>query len=183
LLGEFKPNDRILVANQSGKIKTIIPELTTHFDEDMIVMEKWNPKKPISAIYYDGEKERYYVKRFLIENENKEEIFITEHEKSQLEIISTDWLPMAEVVYAKVKGVQKDNQIVNLDEFIAIKGIKALGNQLTTDKIKQINILESLPYEEMLDEPEAMVSEEIDSETQDFNIELNDDGQITLSLE
>lgn len=90
---------------------------------------------------------------------------------------------MAEVVYAKVKGVQKDNQIVNLDEFIAIKGIKALGNQLTTDKIKQINILESLPYEEMLDEPEAMVSEEIDSESQDFNIELNDDGQITLSLE
>ena len=184
LLGEFKPNDRLLIANQSGKIKTIIPELTTHFDEDMIVMEKWNPKKPISAIYYDGEKERYFVKRFLIENENKEEIFITEHEKSQLEIISTDWLPMAEVVYAKVKGVQKDNQIVNLDEFIAVKGIKALGNQLTTDKIKQINILESLPYEEMLDEPEAIVSENTDAkDIQDFNIELDDDGQITLSLE
>jgi topoisomerase-4 subunit A len=90
---------------------------------------------------------------------------------------------MAEVVYAKVKGVQKDNQIVNLDEFIAVKGIKALGNQLTTDKIKQINILESLPYEEILDEPEAMVSEESNSESQDFNIELDDDGQITLSLE
>ena len=183
LLGEFKPNDRLLIANQAGKIKTIIPELTTHFDEDMIVMEKWNPKKPISAIYYDGEKERYFVKRFLIENENKEEIFITEHDKSQLEIISTDWLPMAEVVYAKVKGVQKDNQIVNLDEFIAVKGIKALGNQLTTDKIKQVNILESLPYEEELDEPEALVSEENTSDDQDFNIELDDDGQITLSLE
>jgi topoisomerase-4 subunit A len=90
---------------------------------------------------------------------------------------------MAEVVYAKVKGVQKDNHIVNLDEFIAVKGIKALGNQLTTDKIKQINILESLPYEEILDEPEAMVSEESNSEAQDFNIELDDDGQITLSLE
>jgi topoisomerase-4 subunit A len=90
---------------------------------------------------------------------------------------------MAEVVYAKVKGVQKDNQIVNLDEFIAVKGIKALGNQLTTDKIKQINILESLPYEEILDEPEAMVTEESNSEAQDFNIELDDDGQITLSLE
>jgi topoisomerase-4 subunit A len=54
---------------------------------------------------------------------------------------------------------------------------------LTTDKIKQINILESLPYEEILDEPEAMVSEESNSEAQDFNIELDDDGQITLSLE
>ena len=106
----------------------------------MNVDARWaSGQKPISAIYYDGEKERYFVKRFLIENENKEEIFITEHDKSQLEIISTDWLPMVEVVYAKVKGVQKDNQIVNLDEFIAVKGIKALGNQLTTDKIKQIN--------------------------------------------
>ena len=91
---------------------------------------------------------------------------------------------MAEVVYAKVKGVQKDNQIVNLDEFIAVKGIKALGNQLTTDKIKQINMLDSLPYEEVLDEPEISISDENDAkDIQDFNIELDDDGQITLSLE
>jgi topoisomerase-4 subunit A len=109
LLGEFKPNDRLLIINQSGKLKTIIPELTTHFDEDMIVLEKWNPKKPISTIYYDGEKERYFVKRFLVENENKEELFITEHEKSQLEIVSTDWRPVAEVVFTKVKGIQKEN--------------------------------------------------------------------------
>ncbi|SEQ05860.1 DNA gyrase/topoisomerase IV subunit A [Flavobacterium urocaniciphilum] len=185
LLGEFKPNDRLLIANQSGKIKTIIPELSTHFDEDMIVMEKWHPKKPISAIYYDGEKERYFVKRFLIENENKEEIFITEHEKSQLEIVSTDWRPMAEVVFAKVKGVQKENQLVNFEEFIAVKGIKALGNQLTAEKLKQVNLLDPLPYEEVLDEPEAEVSEdnEISNDIQDFNIELDDDGQITLSLD
>ena len=90
---------------------------------------------------------------------------------------------MAEIVYAKVKGVQKENQILNLDDFIAVKGIKALGNQLTTDKIKQINILESLPYEEILEVPEEIVSEEIDSEAQDFNIEPYGDGQITLSLE
>ena len=154
MLGEFKPNDRLLVITQSGKVKTIIPELSTHFEEDMIVLEKWNKNKPISAIYYDGEKERYYVKRFLVENENKEEIFISEHEKSQLEIVSTDWRPMAEVVFAKVKGVQKENQIVNFEEFIAVKGIKAQGNQLSTDKLKQVNLLDSLPYEEILDEPE-----------------------------
>ena len=158
LLGEFRPNDRLLLINQSGKLKTIIPELTTHFDEDIVVMEKWNPNKPISAIYYDGEKERYFIKRFLVENENKEEIFITEHEKSQLEIVSTDWRPMAEIIYAKVKGVQKDNQTINLEEFITVKGIKALGNQLTTDKVKQINLLESLPYEE----PEEIVAEELE---------------------
>ncbi len=184
LLGEFRPNDRLLIVNQSGKLKTIIPELTTHFEEDMIVLEKWNPNKPVSCIYYCGEKDRYFVKRFLVENENKEEIFITEHEKSQLEIVSTDWRPVAEVIYAKVKGVQKENQIVDLEQFIAVKGIKALGNQLTTDKIKQVNLLDSLPYEE----PEEIVPEEIevaDENTISENVqtELDDDGQITLSLD
>jgi topoisomerase-4 subunit A len=180
LLGEFKPNDRLLIINQSGKLKTIIPELTTHFDEDMIVLEKWNPKKPISTIYYDGEKERYFVKRFLVENENKEELFITEHEKSQLEIVSTDWRPIAEIVYTKVKGVQKDNQTIDLEQFITVKGIKAIGNQLTTDKLKQVNLLESLPFEEPEEEIEEVVaSEEIELE----DIPTDTDGQITLSLE
>ncbi|GEC77166.1 DNA gyrase/topoisomerase IV subunit A [Flavobacterium aquatile] len=184
LLGEFRPNDRLLIINQSGKLKTIIPELTTHFDEDMIVLEKWHPKKPISTIYYDGEKERYFVKRFLVENENKEEIFITEHEKSQLEIVSTDWRPVAELIFAKVKGVQKENQTIDLEQFIAVKGIKALGNQLTADKLKQVNLLESLPYEE----PEEPVAEEMevsgeDNVSDDIQTELDEDGQITLSLE
>ena len=182
LLGEFKPNDRLLVINQTGKLKTIIPELTTHFDEDMIVLEKWNPKKPISTIYYDGEKERYFVKRFLVENENKEELFISEHEKSQLEIVSTDWRPVAEIVFTKVKGVQKENQTIDLEQFIAVKGIKAIGNQLTTDKLKQVNLLESLPFEEPEEEVEEVIaSDEI--ELEDIPTDTNDDGQITLSLE
>lgn len=180
LLGEFRPNDRLLIINQSGKLKTIIPELTTHFDEDMIKLEKWNPKKPISAVYYDGEKERYYVKRFLVENENKEEIFITEHANSQLEIVSTDYRPVAEVIFAKVKGVQKETITVDLENFIAVKGIKALGNQLTTDKVKQINLLDPLPYEE----PEEEVPEEIEvTEEPEVDTTLEDDGQITLSLD
>ncbi|AEW86360.1 DNA gyrase/topoisomerase IV subunit A [Flavobacterium columnare] len=187
LLGEFKPNDRLLIIHQSGKIKTVIPELTTHFEDDMIVLEKWHPQKPISAIYYDGEKERYFIKRFLVEHENKEELFISEHEKSQLEIVSTDWRPMAEVIFAKKGGVQKENLIVNLEEFIAVKGIKALGNQLTADKIKQINMLESLLYEE----PKELSEENFKKDTEleegtdikDYDITLEDDGQITLSLD
>lgn len=183
LLGEFKPNDRLLIINQTGKLKTIIPELTTHFDEDMIVLEKWNPKKPISTIYYDGEKERYFVKRFLVENENKEELFITEHEKSQLEIVSTDWRPMAEIVFTKVKGVQKDNQTIDLEQFIAVKGIKAIGNQLTADKLKQVNLLESLPFEEPEEEVEEITSTNEEGDLEDIPTDTDDDGQITLSLE
>ena len=181
LLGEFRPSDKILIIQQSGKLKVIIPELTTHFEEDMVVLEKWNPKKPISAIYYDGEKERYYIKRFLVENENKEEIFITEHANSQLEIVSTDYRPMAELIFTKIKGVQKENQIIDLESFIAVKGLKALGNQITTDKLKQVNLLEPLPYEI----PEEEIPETIETpiDLSDENINLDDDGQITLTLE
>lgn len=182
LLGEFKPNDRLLIVNQNGKLKTIVPELTTHFEDGMIVLEKWKPNKPVSAIYYDGDKQRYYVKRFLVENENKEETFITEHEDSRLEIVSTDWRPVAEVIFAKVKGVQKDLLTVDLESFIAVKGIKALGNQLTGDKVKEINLLESLPYEEPEPEiPEINAEDVIDDE--DTPVNLEDDGQITMSLE
>ncbi|WP_159799074.1 DNA gyrase/topoisomerase IV subunit A [Flavobacterium sp. MK4S-17] len=185
LLGEFRPNDRLLIINQSGKIKTIIPELSTHFDEGMIVLEKWVPKKPVSAIYYDGEKERYFVKRFLVENENKEEVFITEHPNSQLEIVSTDYRPVAEIIFSKVKGVQKENLTVDLENFIAVKGIKALGNQLTTDKVRQINLLEPLPFEAPEEEiPEEMeVKGEVDLTDDSTTITLDDDGQITLSLD
>ena len=180
LLGEFKPSDKILIINQSGKLKVIIPELSTHFDEDMIVLEKWNPKKPISAIYYDGEKERYFLKRFLVENENKEESFITEHPNSQLEIVSTDYRPVAQLVFAKVKGVQKEDLHIDVEDFIAVKGFKAIGNQLTTDKLKQVNLLDPLPYEEPVEEipekPELSDDESVETE-------LDDDGQIGLVLE
>ena len=182
LLGEFKPNDRLLIIQQSGKVKTIIPELTTHFDEDMIVLEKWSPKKPISAIYFEGEKEKYFVKRFLIENENKDDIFITEHPKSQVEIVATDYRPIAEVIFSKVKGVQKENQTIDFESFITVKGIKALGNQLTADKIKQVNLLESLPF----DIPEELLSERkeiIDPLDTDLNTSLGEDGQINLFKE
>jgi topoisomerase-4 subunit A len=117
-----------------------------------------------------------------VENENKEEIFITEHEKSQLEIVSTDWRPMAEIVFTKVKGVQKENQTIDLEQFIAVKGIKAIGNQLTTDKLKQVNLLESLPYEEPEEEVEEPTLEE-SGELEDIPTDTNDDGQITLSLD
>lgn len=160
LLGEFRAEDKILIANQSGKIKAVTPDLQMHFEDDMIVLEKWKPNKPIAVLYYDGEKERYYIKRFLIESEDKEEVFISDHSKSQLEIIVVDYRPMAEVVFSKRS---LENKEVNFEEFIAIKGIKAQGNQLTADKIKQVNLLASLPYEEP-EEPEVEEVEVVEEE-------------------
>ena len=180
LVGEFRGEDRILIITQKGIVKTIIPEITARFDDDMIVMEKWIPKKPISAIYYDGDKERYYVKRFLVENENKEEVFISAHASSQLEIVSTDWRPMAEVVFAKERGKdRRENQEVNLEEFISIKGINALGNQLTRYKVNQINLLDSLPY----DPPKEIPADEIEVIDEEIVSSTTNEGESGNNLQ
>ncbi len=193
LIGEFTADDRLLIINQKGEVKTIIPNLNTHFESDMIVLEKWNPNKPISVVYFDGERERYYVKRFMIEHPDREEKFISEHAGSKLMIVAMDYRPMAEVIYSKRS---LENEIINFEEFIAIKGIKALGNQLTTEKIKDINLLDPLPYEEPVLEEVELVEEEIieapensagdtsgsenDDDDDDGEDNDDDDGQITL---
>jgi len=172
LLGEFRGEDRLLIITQDGVSKTIKPELTTRFDDEMIVLEKWVPNKPITAIYWEAEKERYYVKRFVLEIPEREEHFIGDHEKSFLELISTDYIPQAELVFSKTKGKdQKPNEKINLKEFISVKGPKALGNQLTTDKVKQINLIDPIPFE-----PEVVPVEEIevkDEETVENESEKN----------
>ena len=159
LLGEFTSEDRLLIIKQNGVIRTPIPDMTMHFDEDMIVLEKWDPKKPISLIYWEGEKELFYVKRFLVENPEKEETIITEHPKSYLEKVFTDYRPMAEVVFVKDRGKErKDNLELNLEEFISVKGITAMGNQLTKDKVLEINPMDPLPY----DPPKKVAAEDMD---------------------
>ena len=164
LLGEFRPDDRLLIINQHGNVRTIIPEVTHHFDEDMIVLEKWNPQKPITAIYWDGAKDRYYGKRFLIDTPDKEETFISDHENSVLELVSTDWRPVVEMVFYKQRGKDaKDNEIISMEDFISLKGVSALGNTFYTEKLKGVNWMESLPYEEPVVEDKEkieMVGEE-----------------------
>ena len=171
LLGEFRKEDRLLIVKQSGVVKTVIPDIQLRFDDDMIILEKWDPKKPLSAIYWEGEKELFYVKRFLIENPDKEETIITEHPNSYLEKIFTDYRPMAEVVFAKKRGQEREeNMEINLEEFIAVKGITAMGNQLTKEKVLEINTMEPLLYEP----PAPVGPEEIDVvDEEDLNEETN----------
>ena len=159
LIGEFRGEDRLLIITQSGNLKTIIPDVSTHFSEDMIVLEKWMPFKPISVVYFDGAKEKYFVKRFLVENENKEEVFISSHAKSRLEIVSTDWRPVVDITFSKDRGRErKPNQSIDIEQFIAVKGINALGNQLSKLKVNQIDLLPSLPY----DPPKEIHADELD---------------------
>jgi topoisomerase-4 subunit A len=200
LIGEFRGEDLLLIINQKGVVKTILPVLTSHFDDDMIVLEKWNPNKPISAIYWEGEKERFYVKRFLIESENREDLFISEHSKSYLELVSTDWRPMIELEFPKPRGKDpKENQSIAVEDFISIKGIKALGNQLTSEKVKNINTLDALPYEEapveeakdmeVVDEENVLASKsdvpkdkDVKNSTSENEADTDDDGEVQITL-
>ncbi len=154
LIGEFRGEDKILVVLQDGSLKIIDPDMSTHFSDDMIVLEKWTPKKPLSVVYFDGKKQRFFVKRFLVENENKHEKFISDHKDSFLELISTDWKPVVEIVFNKIRNkTQKPNQVIELEQFISIKGVKAMGNQLSSEKIKQINTLEAIEYKPPIEMP------------------------------
>lgn len=188
LLGEFKSDDSLLVIQQNGILKTIKPDLNMHFPEDMIVLEKWIEEKPLSVIYFDKNKDRYFVKRFFAGNQNVDQQFIPSGPKTQLEIVSSDWKPVVELSFSKTSKGAKDNLIVKIEELIGVKGIKALGNQLSSFKIKNINLIDPVPYSPPEKTPimEIEVNEEVN--IQNENVEKynksseNQDGQTELEF-
>ena len=164
LLGSFKGDDKILTINQNGEAKLVSFDLSNRFDDEYLILEKWNPEQAVSCIYFDGEKGIYFIKRFLLENTTNVQTFMpSEHPKSFIEFVGTADNCTAEIVFAKDKiGKEKENEIINIDEFITIKGIKAMGNQFAKDKVKTINITIPEPVEEIEEEPE--IEEENDNE-------------------
>ncbi|MCL1688631.1 DNA topoisomerase IV [Elizabethkingia anophelis] len=167
-LGTFKGEDKILLVTPKGEARLVSFDLSNRFDDEYIILEKWKPEQSIGCIYYDGEKERYFVKRFLLESTNNPQLFFpSEHPKSFIEWVSTGKNASAELIFSKEKGKDKDPETILIDEFITVKGIKALGNQLSKDKIRTINITIPEPEEEE-------VIEEIPDTSEDFD----DDGTI-----
>ena len=186
LLGEFKSDDKLLIILQNGVLKTVKPDVNMHFPEHMVSLEKWIPEKPISAIYFNGAKDRYFIKRFTAGSQNTDQKFIPDGSKVQLEMISTEWKPVIEITFSKYGKNIRDNEIKHIEEIISVKGIKAIGNQLSSYKIKNIDQLEPLEYTppEKLGLNELEVkSEEISKN--DFEIESNNkasDGQTELEF-
>jgi topoisomerase-4 subunit A len=150
-LGSFKGEDRILTLYKSGDYRLTSFDLSNHFDEDMMHIEKWHPDRPISAVYYDAEKDLHYVKRFLCEvTSDKKVSFISEGEGSYMDVVSTAYRPNVRIVYNKLLKETKnlpDNE-VNIADFIEVKGMKAQGNQLTKLKVKEIVLTHEIEGEE-----------------------------------
>ncbi len=149
LLGTFKGDDKILTINANGEAKLISFDLSNRFDDEYLILEKWNPEQPVTCIYFDGEKNIYFIKRFLLENTTNIQTFMpSEHPKSFIENIIVANNAAAEIVFAKDKGKEREPETILIDDFIAVKGIKAIGNQFIKDKVKSINIIIPEPEEE-----------------------------------
>ena len=150
LLGSFKGDDKILTVNPQGEAKLVTFDLMNRFDDEYLILQKWNPEQPVTAIYFDGDKQIYFIKRFLLENTTNVQHFMpSEHPKSFIEQVIVSNNATAEIIFAKDKGKEKDPETISIDDFIAVKGIKAIGNQLTKSKVKSINITIPEPTEEI----------------------------------
>lgn len=169
-LGSFKGDDKILTIYQGGYYRTTGFDLSTRFDEELIVIEKLNPEKPVTAIYWEGEKEQFNTKRFIPEVSSKPVSFITEHESSFLDYATTHPEPKVILQFDKRSNDREDEEI-DLVEFISIKGVAAMGNRLTQYKVKALERIEPEiePSAEAMDskEEEEIKDEETDQVEQE----------------
>jgi topoisomerase-4 subunit A len=171
LLGEFKAEDKIVIISKSGYYRMTTYELTNHYEDDLAMIEKYRPGKVYSAVYYDGEKDFYYLKRFEMEESEREQWFIPEEDGSKLICWTEDNYPQLKIEFS---GKYKDRpeEIINVEEFIGVKGFKAKGKRLTTFEAGKIEFIEPLEVEE----PEDVDEEE--NEDDDITFEVTDkDGK------
>lgn len=176
-LGQFKGDDKILSLYASGAYRLTNFDISNHFDDDLIHVEKWHPDHPLSVVYFDGDKEMHYVKRFVIETRSDKKVsFISEHDNSRLDVVSTGFDPEIKIIYNKRLKETKDlpDKALKLSDFIDVKGMKSLGNQLTKLKVKEIELMHPIaggtpwPEEEKIEEePEEVTTDADDTDASD----------------
>lgn len=171
-LGNFRGDDKILTLYKSGEYRLSGFDLSIRFDEDLLHIEKWHPDRPITAAYFDAGKDLHFGKRFLCEvTTDKKVSFIDESEGSHLDAVSTAYKPKLRVVYNKLLKATKNlpDTIIDMDEFIDVKGMKAQGNQITKLKVKEIVLDHPIEGDEPWpdDEKEVNSSNEASTEGDD----------------
>lgn len=187
-LGSFKGDDKILTLYKNGDYRLSSFDLATHFDEDMMHIEKWIPDRPISAVYYDAEKELHYVKRFVCEvTQDKRVGFISEAPGSYLDLVSTAYRPEARIIFNKLLKETKNlpDQVLNLADLIEVKGMKAQGNQMTKLKVKEIILTHPIdespePWPNLVQD-DATISDDASVDdaqltTMEWDLSKNDEG-------
>ena len=148
-VGAFKGDEKILSILNSGEIKLSGYDLSTHFDDNMIKVTKFDHNKILTAVYYDADQKKYYVKRFqLSENTpiNKIINFIGDEKRSKLITWSDDYLPMLQFEIKKKGNSDTELEVIPISDFIGIKSYKAKGKRLSNFNLKKIKFIDPLPY-------------------------------------
>ena len=142
-LGEFSADDKIFVVTKNGYFRMVGFDLSNHFEENILIIEKFRPGKVYSVIYWDAEQKYYYLKRFTVEESEKPQCFINEDPESKLISITEVDYPRFEIFFGgKNKG--RDNKIIEVAEFIGIKSYKAKGKRMTSYMVENIKEIESV---------------------------------------
>ena len=155
-LGKFAGDDKILTVTSKGFYKLYTYDVLNHFDEDIVLIEKYYPEQTLTCIYYDGESKSYFTKRFVPENISTKSLIITEHEESRIELITSQIHPTVDVKFSKQKDKEIPDEAINLVEFSPMINMKAKGKKLTSYKVKEINLRmpQEIEMEDFSDEDE-----------------------------
>ena len=167
-IGAFKGDDKILSILSTGELKLTSYDLSTHFDDNMIKVSMFDPDSIFTAVYYDGEQKKYYVKRFqLPENTSVNKLlnFISEEKGTKLITFSLDYLPRLQFDIKKDGSNQTEVEVIPLADFIAVKGYRAKGKRLSKHNLRKIKFIKPLPYTPPEKEVEEVIlSEDIEAE-------------------
>jgi topoisomerase-4 subunit A len=175
-LGEFSGDDKILVITKNGFFRIAGFDLSSHFEDNILIIEKFKSGKVYSSIYWDAEQKFYYVKRFTIEESEKPQCFINEHPESKLVSITEVEYPRFEIHFGG-KHKNREAKIIEVAEFIGIKSFKAKGKRLTSFMVENIQEIEPVVKKES---PE--ITEET-TEEKPLKVSVhNDPAQMTLDL-
>jgi topoisomerase-4 subunit A len=158
-LGDFLGDDKIISFYKSGEYKISNFDLTNHFDEDLLLIEKYMPFKIYTAIYIDAEKKEYFIKRFTVEPSDKKQAYLPDDAKWVL--LNNAQYPVIQLYFAKKDNKVLEPETIEVHEFETIKGIKAKGKKLSSKPIKEVVALEpSKPddYQENITEFEDQVA-------------------------
>jgi topoisomerase IV subunit A len=175
-LGEFSADDKILVITKNGFFRMAGFDLSNHFEDNILIIEKYRPGKVYSAIYWDAEQKFYYVKRFTIEESEKPQCFINEDPESKLVSLTEVEYPRFEIAFGG-KNKDRENEIIEVAEFIGIKSYKAKGKRMTSYMVSNIQEIEPI----IKREAEVPKPEEPDDEPPPPPIH-EDPAQMTLEL-
>jgi topoisomerase-4 subunit A len=165
-LGEFQAEDKILCVFNDGSYELSSFDLSNHFDDKMLRIEKLNPEKVFSCIHFDGKSKNYYIKRFIFEDLaiGKRNGFISEESNSKMVMLSSADHPIVKIESLKGKSQLFDEQELDLSEAIDVKGIKAQGNKLSQNDVQKVELISELndKEEEQEDENEKEEAEIVD---------------------